>query len=134
MNRHSHRTRVFALIAALVFQATMWSDAFGAHRCPHHDLLAGTAESVGHAASGHMHAGIESSQSPAHSHAPHGPCTCIGHCNAGGTAAVTSRPARVVIVIGTLVRSRAPEARTVSLGRTPFLHPFANAPPVLIAA
>ena len=62
----------------------------------------------------------------------HGPCTCVGHCQTGGsgTAALAMRP-RVVLAVPPASWG-LPSVRLVHdplPGPTPYLLPFANAPP-----
>ncbi|HJR53198.1 MAG TPA: hypothetical protein VJ982_05735 [Gemmatimonadota bacterium] len=127
MTRQSRRAAAF--LVALLLVMTSLGTALGAHPCPRHDGVAGAAgPEAAHGAdarSGHEHDADPGSET-------HGPCTCVGHCQA---AAAPSMPAAA---IGTALptppasphafRAVRPLARASIV---PFSLPWGNAPPTL---
>jgi len=146
MNSRVHRPvlcwpyRLVAAALAALFLATGAADAYGLHRCPHHDGLPGAAgvepahaAGVGqaHAASGDRHAaGAE----PAHGggagqHDEHGPCTCIGACGVASAALpVHGSGVQRFDPLQTSAPGAVAYRLAPSLDRD-YLLPYANAPP-----
>jgi hypothetical protein len=127
-----------AAILAVLFVGTGAIDAYGLHRCPHHDALPGEsadAADAGQPAAEHHHgtphadAGAAAAGQEQDGHGEHGPCSCIGLCGAAsaalpGLSAAEPGPAPVTFA--------APAARPASaraIPRADYLLPFANAPP-----
>lgn len=154
--RSRMQRRIMSLFALVAFSAAMASDAYGLHSCPHHDALpgesvhtvvadadihtgaAGHSDSAHHAMAGSAHDGaapFHTDHGHADVHAPgenddHGVCTCVGACSANPSAAPLERtPVTLAAPLsGTsqiLPAYAQPHTRT-----TPYLLPWANAPPV----
>jgi hypothetical protein len=133
-----------AAILAVLFVGAGAIDAYGLHRCPHHDALPGEAgipaaagQSAGHAAihTGATHTGGVPGQaahgdaSDEQGHGEHGPCSCIGLCGAA-TAALPGFAARALeplAITADAVSLRLTQSLTIA--RADYLLPFANAPP-----
>jgi hypothetical protein len=120
----NHWIRIVNLLVAGVFPSTVAGDALGSHDCPHHDGLARHGEPAADfpAHDGHGDTGSDESHDD-------GPCSCVGECNiTPGLAVVgvsSSRP-NAATAIGTIIGPAAPPP---ARGPTPYLIPFANAPP-----
>ena len=129
MSRQSRRSAAF--LVALLLVVTSLGTALGAHPCPHHDgaAAAGDAGSVpAHgpdAGSGHEHDADPGSEA-------HGPCTCMGQCQAG---AAPSMPAPGVTTDLPAPPASAHAFRPVRplprVSIVPFSLPWGNAPPTL---
>lgn len=144
--------RLVAAVLAALFLATGAADAYGLHRCPHHDGVPGVVSAGAHgakdahagpahgqenpgAASSHdtgpaAAAGVHAQPADSHGdHEEHGPCSCIGTCGVAG-AALPVRGSEAL-------RFEASEwsaGGAVSYRRAPtidrdYLLPYANAPP-----
>jgi hypothetical protein len=114
--------RATALLAASLLVVSTLGAAYGAHHCPHHD--AGSA--AGHeSASGHEHDASPASEA-------HGPCTCMGECQAGAAPSVpapavgSDLPAPPAAPHAFRSAPSVPRASIV-----PFSLPWGNAPPTL---
>lgn|SRR5690606_14756107 len=133
--------RVLAVFVAAGFLGTGAADAFGLHRCPHHDGLPGEAgAAVAHAggagaADGADHGGShavgvgEAHAGGAAGHGDHGPCTCVGACGLTGAAHPVPRQ-----TVTAATESHAASGCEHAAADAPSLHadyilPFANAPP-----
>lgn len=116
-----------SLIVAGLFLATMGGDAFGAHSCPHHDVLPSAAAP----ALAGLHAGhVADAGAPAGDHDTHGPCTCVGQCTATGSYVSPAAFASTVPFDPATTSAPAPVLPRTPLPRRPaFLIPFAHAPP-----
>lgn len=125
-----HTRRVPALLLALVFLFAGTAEGMGVHRCPHHDVLPGTAQAAelhgvdaGHGAGHHAHTADTSA--PAHEN-----CTCMGACQPGGVATLPDGGSAVIALDSGTDRHVAwwsPPSDHAAL--VPFLLPFANGPP-----
>jgi hypothetical protein len=119
--------RIVNLLVAGVFLSTVGGDTLGTHDCPHHDGLARHAAATPPVDMAGAHGGhADRDSSGSHD----GPCTCVGQCNvAGGLAVIGIRTAQLprVATLTNAVR-RAPAAAPAK-APTPYLIPFANAPP-----
>jgi hypothetical protein len=121
--------RVPALLLTLVFLFAGTAEGMGVHRCPHHDVLPGTAQAAAvHGADDHgagHHAHTADASAPAHEN-----CTCMGACQAGSAATPPDGGSAVIALdSGTdrhVVWWSPPSARATLV---PFLLPFANGPP-----
>ena len=121
-------SRVAALRLALLFLLSQGADALGTHRCALHD---GAASQAGMAAGAHAahHAGGGSRRVPDGGE-EHGACTCVGDCCA--SAGVSGTPEAAVSWLPLLTTAAAPSLEAppqVRSSRTPYLLPFAQAPP-----
>jgi hypothetical protein len=128
-----------AAILAVLFVGTGAIDAYGLHRCPHHDALPGDgyqqaegshgdeSHAAAHAAGagGGAAAGAQGEQG----HDEHGPCSCIGLCGAASTAMPGAASATPRLALVTFDAPAARPAHTRADARTDYLLPFANAPP-----
>jgi hypothetical protein len=74
--------KLVALLFAVALPATATADALGLHDCPHHDAVPSAPSDTGHGAHGDHAVGEQDGESQ---HGEHGPCTCVGTCQAGGT-------------------------------------------------
>lgn len=122
-----------AFLAALFLGAGA-ADVYGFHECPHHDSMDIGPEAA-HAAAG-TSAPAAAVDRPAdadddgeeHSHDF---CTCVDTCHAGAASpvpsvgAVTPTPDSIGTVVFHGIRTHAPRAAL-----SPYLLPFANAPPL----
>jgi hypothetical protein len=128
MKRISLIGRIVALLLAGMFPLAVVGDGYGLHPCPHHDSLtlqSGPADG-GHGMAAHSTAPGDSGDS----HGDHGPCTCIGGCNAPVGVALPGlglRIAPVATAVGPAPRSHA---ATLDFSPPSFLLPYATAPPV----
>jgi hypothetical protein len=118
--------RLVASALAVLFLTTGAVDAYGLHRCPHHDGLPADAEEP---TAAHAHAAHAADPSHDDEHGSHGPCTCVGTCSVTAVALPSAADAA-------WTAARVDAARPVAaLHRNPFsldrdyFHPFANAPP-----
>lgn len=114
--------RIASLLVAVLLLATWGADAFGVHRCPHHDgLPAAAGPHAAHGAAAPDHA-------PAHG--SHAACTCLGACAPGVALGARAAAADVLAAAPDFVR--AVSAPTVPLLPDPALDliPFAHAPPL----
>ena len=122
--------RVPALLLALIFLFAGTAEGMGVHRCPHHDVLTGTAQAAElqgadaeHGAGHHAH--TADTGAPAHEN-----CTCMGACQPGGVATLPDGGSADLDLDATTdrhVTSWSPHSNRAAL--VPFLLPFANAPP-----
>jgi hypothetical protein len=117
--------RALNLVVAGVFLASLGESAFGLHACPHHDGIAGHAASDAEPAPAQHHA-----VNPESGESHDGPCSCVGQCNVSSGLAVfdAGRPASGA-VSATIVRSAVAPLLSPRRAPTPYLIPFANAPP-----
>jgi len=131
--------RFMSLFALVAFGAAMASDAYGLHSCPHHDALpgesvhaAGSEADIHHAAAEHTvvsdQVRADADGSPEHD--GHGVCTCVGTCSANPPS-VPLESAHVTIAASLSTTSQFVPAYTRPHARTtPYLLPWATAPPV----
>ncbi len=124
--------RAAAILVAMLLVLTSMGTALGAHPCPHHD----GAVAAGGTADAGSTAGHGSGSSHEHDAGPgseaHGPCTCVGQCQAG---AAPSLPAPAV---GTdlpappaSVHALRPVRPLPRVSIVPFSLPWGNAPPTI---
>ncbi|HET9983239.1 MAG TPA: hypothetical protein VFQ38_06620 [Longimicrobiales bacterium] len=112
--------RLASLLVAILLVATWSADAFGLHRCPHHDSLPGdAAQHAGHGA----HHGA-----PAHD--SHSACTCIGACAPGVALTAPGVNADVFAVAPDFVRAVPAPTVPILPDHALALIPFAQAPPL----
>lgn len=112
--------RLASLLVAILLVATWSADAFGLHRCPHHDGLPGHA--AHHAGHGAPHG------APAHD--SHAPCTCVGACTPGMALTAPTVAADVFAVVPDFVRAVPAPTVSVLPDHALELIPFAQAPPL----
>lgn len=118
-----------ALLPLLAFIAAGSAEAAGLHRCPHHDVLLGTAAAGAiHNTAGHA---AHSGSAPDHAvPAPHDNCTCMGACQPAGVA--TSVEPGAMTITPDAGHHDAADRWTPPAPRTalvPFALPFPNGPP-----
>jgi hypothetical protein len=134
MKSQSPVIRFLSVIVAGWFLATMGLDAFGAHRCPHHDAVPGEARASTSNA-GHAEHGVAAEGEQDGAHDSHGPCTCVGQCSMSGGVALASRSARVQHAVPQGALGEVPSSQATLLRRSlPYLTPFATAPPSAFAS
>lgn len=139
--------RLSALFLALLFLATTAKEALGLG-CPHHDLVttgaAATHSETGDHSTGepsavhtkiappqHHHPGAQQADTAAdHPADEAGNCTCVGNCNGTPTTSPPSTPAFRLDTIAAGATALIPEAEAELAAPTPYLHPFATAPPL----
>jgi hypothetical protein len=136
-SNRSPLTRALALASALVLLLGSGADAYGLHRCEHHDArplpaAAGDHGDAAHAHPGHaghadhLDAGVPSSDSH-----HDGGCSCVGDCTGAG-AATTVMPVGDVAIAShesAVDRSVVPSDPPLA-AHTPHVLPFAQAPPL----
>ena len=118
--------RMAAALVALLLVLTSLESALGAHHCPHHDGTATTAApSTTQSGHGHEH---DASPEPG----SHGPCTCVGECQAGAAPSLPI-PAIAVELPAPPTFSQAPRSPRPALrpAIVPYALPWGNAPPSL---
>jgi hypothetical protein len=145
--RGAQRPWIHGLVAAtlaVLFVGAGAIDAYGLHRCPHHDALPGEAGVPGARAQPDGHAAIHAGAAhngdvagpAAHGdptneegHGEHGPCSCIGLCGAASVAlpGFAARAPVPLQVTADAVSLRL--AQSLTIARADYLLPFANAPP-----
>lgn len=128
--RHGTPFRLASLLLAAVFLLLGTGEGFGRPHCPHHDGIPGAQAAA--PTSMHMggHAATHAPEGHAPSHAEHGACTCPGACLAGGATPLPAEgPAFVAAWAPIQVREETPEPAEHLPGRTPYVLPFAHAPP-----
>lgn len=123
-----------AAALALWFLGGGVGDAVGAHHCPHHDGVppATRTDGPGHPEQAAPHAGPGAHDHGGAPDGSHGPCTCVGRCQAGAApsfglpAAAEGAPPAAVPELS----EAAPDApsRPAIL---PYALPWGNAPPAL---
>jgi hypothetical protein len=131
--------RLLSLLVAGSLLATAGVDAFGAHRCPHHDALPAEAD-AGNVAVHDGHDGASGGATAVQSadgvadHDDHSPCSCVGQCpvSAGPALATAgsawrSGMATAAAAADFVAHSDAPS------GKPAHFIPFATAPPVSFA-
>ena len=135
--RRSLPLRLLSLASALVLLLVGTADAYGLHRCAHHDALPGEAVPAGgaeHAAPG-AHADHGAAQAPAaHDHgAPanehDGGCTCVGDCSGPDAAPAAHEPPTAIA--GRLSTLVAPAHGLAAIPQVAWLLPPINGPPFL---
>jgi hypothetical protein len=135
--RGGRRPWIHGLVAAflaVLFVGTGAIDAYGLHRCPHHDALpaeTAAAPSAGHggAHAGGTHASAADEGETENGHGEHGPCSCIGLCGAASAALPVLAAGMPHAASVTFDAPAARPARAPSFTRADYLLPFANAPP-----
>lgn len=140
--------RLTALFLAVLFFATSAKEALGLG-CPHHDLAppGATTETPGapHTAE-HSDTTVPGGSHTRHSYhypgaqhidltADHpdpdsGPCTCLGNCNGATTTPPPSADSVRLIAFATEFTAVVPETGAELTAPTPYLLPFATAPPL----
>ena len=127
-SRRSPALRAFALVSALVLLLAGATDAYGLHRCAHHDSLPGAPEASteGHGA-GHDHGARTDGAQPGHEDAG---CTCVGDC--AGSPGIESKPVASPVALHFAIRVVAGDTPTDALrvAHSPHFLPFAQAPPL----
>ena len=126
------RTRLAALLVAMLFLLSGAGDVLGAHPCPHHAAIGAPAHADAQAAHGeHGHAAHDPAPAAPEGHDGHAACTCAGVCPLGTGPAPLAAPATLHLAI--LVATAAPAAPLDDPelpGRlVPHFLPFAQAPP-----
>lgn len=122
--------QVAAFLVAMLLVLTSLGTALGAHPCPHHDGAAAAAADPAPPPGHHPGAGHEHDAAPASE--SHGPCTCVGLCQAGAAPPMpasidgTDLPAPTATAHG--FRPFRPLSRASIV---PFSLPWGNAPPTL---
>lgn len=113
--------RAAAALLTLLLLTVRAADAFGVHRCPHHDALPAPTG----AATAHAHG------SAGHGAAPHhGACTCVGACTLDCCDTVAARPGGLLRIAPAEPAAELAAAATDSLAPGVLeLLPFANGPP-----
>jgi hypothetical protein len=131
LHRRPVVTSVAALVLALSFTASAFSDAFGLHTCAHHDALPAVPAGDHHGATGAGSAGHGGAPATARSdhHSPDEPCTCMGACDTSAGIAHPSLRAgtqeQPAIALAVAARQPVTGRRRLS----PYLLPWATAPP-----
>ena len=136
--RRSPWLRAVALLSALALLFTGATDAYGLHRCEHHDALPGVdatataaAAHAGHGAH-EAHAAIaDRTERDRHGDAGHDDgCTCVGDC-AGAPGFVTPDADASSQLNGVRLSASpmAPRADAPRADRIAHVLPFAQAPP-----
>jgi hypothetical protein len=135
MARKGISKRALVLLVASLFLASAEGRAFGAHRCPHHDIPAATTETAEHDAHGsHATEGV-TEPSAGSEHDAHGPCSCIGQCSASSSPAVATAGSITGDLAEVWVRGAAAISQDQVVPLKPvFLIPFAHGPPAQFAA
>lgn len=128
MKRISLISRIVALLLAGMFPLAVAGDGYGLHPCPHHDVLTvdGPHASAAHAMAAHAAAPDGPSRD---SHGDHGPCTCIGGCNAPVGVALPGLGLTVAHASVAVRRTRRAPSATLYFSPPSFLLPYATAPP-----
>lgn len=123
--------RATASVVALLLVLTSLGTALGAHRCPHHDAATAADRTAG-SLPGHADARSDHQHDPDSGSEAHGPCTCVGECQAG---AAPSMPASAVVAELPTPPAAAHVSRFVRplprVSIVPFSLPWGNAPPTL---
>jgi hypothetical protein len=127
MTKGTRRAAAFLVACLLVLSSV--GTALGAHPCPHHDGAGGSGDAgsvPGHGAeSSHEHDASPGTEA-------HGPCTCMGQCQAGAAPSVPAPaveadlPTPPAAPHAFLLAPTVPRASIV-----PFSLPWGNAPPTL---
>lgn len=142
--RRSPWLRAFSLASACALVLAGSADAYGLHKCAHHDLLPGqsSADPVhGGAQAPHdnaAHGEISDAAAVSHGHHPSAPgeshdgaCTCVGDCagSAGALAPETAPETQLAEApfVETTVAHPSDSPRPTE---TPHFLPFAQAPPL----
>lgn len=138
-------TRLVGAIVALTFVAGLGADVYGLHQCPHHDhsgefgvvpdqgevagAVAGTRPAPSADPGDHA---VGPPAAPEDGPEPEGPCTCVGACHASASTPVVAVPPVAVPAAGAATRlSFFQPERQLPPNDSPYLLPFANAPPRL---
>jgi hypothetical protein len=137
--------RLSALLLATLFLLTATKEALGLG-CPHHELSPSdtAAHSLSHdlphahpsnwidgESSTHYGLHDSSATAAAGNSADHqGVCTCIGNCNGTPGTPPPGAPIARFQAFESITRSLGPEPEANLPGPTPYLLPFANAPPL----
>ena len=127
MNRRTPFERLLSFLVASVMLVTLGADAFGAHRCPHHDGLPGATatEPVAH----HDHGAASAATDDSASHEHDGPCTCVGQCATSvGPAVASSSVSKAEFSAGAVGSTHLAYLEN-GAPRPEYLIPFATAPP-----
>ena len=122
------RVRLAVPLPLLLFLSAGVAEATGVHRCPHHDVLPGAADSAAELAAAHHGTGVE----PAHhsDSEAHEDCTCMGACQPAGAALTPEGEYGRAPFDSSATRAVGWSSAAAAPGRpAPFLLPFANAPP-----
>lgn len=121
--------RVAFVVLAASFGAAGAADARGLHACPHHDRLPEASDPHSTARAHGVEADAGHAAGSPHEH--EGPCTCVGGaCSSGAVAAPAAGSAATLPAVAVGAGARGPHADAPPRPREPYLHPFANAPPV----
>ena len=130
--------RAAALLVASLLVVSSLGTAFGAHPCPHHDGAAATGEARQAGGAHDPGSVVEHGTGSSHEHddspssEAHGPCTCMGECQAGAA------PSMAAPAVGSELPAppaapyafrSAPSVPRASI--VPFSLPWGNAPPTL---
>ena len=121
--------RLLSLASVLALVLAGSADAYGLHRCVHHDALPGEAASAEAPAHG-GHGAQHDHDAPASDSSEHDAgCTCVGDC-AGAPAVLTPDEPTGITVAPVWVRVATPDFRPM-LRHVAWLLPPANGPPAL---
>ena len=133
--RSKQQRRFISLFAIVALAATAAADLCGLHSCPHHDALAavttadvGPIDSHAPAASHHGHAQDAPDEPAGDDH--HGPCNCLGACSANTPAAPLDHQHVSIVATLSSTSVNAPAGTLPHARTTPYLLPWANAPPL----
>ena len=127
--RHRHPSALVALIALATFLGASLADARGLDPCPHHDAL-NLAHYGAAAHDGHDMAGMAGMQGHGGSsdkdQHPHGPCNCVGSCDAGGSPPLVAVRLDLTVALAPVAELTPPSGpkkviSTKDEGWTPYL-------------
>jgi len=125
--RRSPWLRACALLSVLVLLLAGAADAYGLHRCAHHDALPGESGEHGDHAAGHDHAAPTPHDAPAHDD---GGCTCVSDCAGSSGLESANADEPVELHFATAVVSEPAPATMPRAAHSPHTLPFAQAPPL----
>lgn len=119
---------MLSLLSALALVLAETADAYGLHRCAHHDALPGAAAEAGTDGAAH-HVGGHDHDAPS-SDAHDAGCTCVGNC--AGSSGAAEPESAATAELGARLTAQAAQPHPSDAPRadhTPHFHPFAQAPP-----
>ena len=112
---------VVGLLAMLLLLLGSSGDAFGLHRCSHHDALPTADEAPQHNHHGHNQAPADDEPVPS--------CTCVGACATNGVALTPAVSTAAIDVVATTFVVPASVVDIIPAAQPAFLLPYSTAPP-----
>ena len=129
--RRSPLLRLISLASALALVLSGATDAYGLHRCAHHDALPGETTTEAPAHAGHAVAHATHDDGGHESDAHESGCTCVGHCaGAPGIASPVAVGSSELQLDCSIDCSAPVNAEAPRPDHAAHFLPFAQAPPL----